>query len=62
MSDATPLLDMEGAAEYLSDTPRHLRRLAQERQLPFIKVGGKVRFRRQDLDTYVESRRTPAVS
>lgn len=51
------LYDKKGAAHYLHTTERHVRRLAQDRRLTHIKVGHFVRFRRSDLDRYLDSRR-----
>ncbi len=55
------LLDYDGAAVYLGDTPRHVERLWAERRIAAVKVGKKVRFRREDLDAYIEANRIPAV-
>ena len=54
------LYDKKGAAHYLQTTERHVRRLAQEKRLAHVKVGHFVRFRRSDLDHYLENRRVPA--
>ena len=56
------LLDFEGAATYLDDSPRHLRRLVQERRIPFTRVGAKIRFSVSDLDAYIKDRTVEAVS
>lgn len=48
------LLDCDGAARYLTTSVRHVRRLVSERRVSFIKVGGKIRFRRTDLDALIE--------
>ena len=49
------LLDVGEAAAYLSTTERHIRRLRNEMRLPYVKVGSKLRFLRDDLDAYVEA-------
>ena len=54
------LYDKKGAAHYLNTTERHVRRLAQDRRLAHVKVGHFVRFRRSDLDRYLERRRVLA--
>ncbi len=54
------LYDKRDAARYLRTTERHVRRLAQEKRLAHVKVGHFVRFRRSDLDRYLESRRVLA--
>ena len=57
MADS-PLLDKAGAAEYLATTERHVQDLWDKRQIPAIKIGRKVRFHKDDLDRYIEERRT----
>lgn len=55
-------LDIDGAAEYLNTTPRHIRNLAYRRDLPFTKVGRLVRFFPADLDAYLANNRRAAGS
>jgi excisionase family DNA binding protein len=43
------------AAVYLGTTVRHMRQLRYERTLPFLKLGGKVRFDRFDLDKFIKT-------
>jgi|ETN02SMinimDraft_4_1059925.scaffolds.fasta_scaffold548079_1 excisionase family DNA binding protein len=47
------LLDPEQAAVYLNTSMRHIRRLRDECRIAYVKIGGKLRYRRQDLDDYV---------
>ena len=54
------LLDVEGAAEYLSVTPRFIRRLVAERRVPFVKLGRHLRFDPSDLDRFVDAGRVDA--
>jgi len=54
------LLDVEGAAEYLSVTPRFIRRLVAERRLPFVKLGRHLRFDTADLDRFIDAGRVDA--
>ena len=49
-----PLLDIPAAAEYLSQTPRWIRRRLEERELAHVKLGGRVMFRRSMLDRLIE--------
>lgn len=53
--DIDRLLDSPEAAEYLRTTTRHLRRLVKFGGLAVVHLGGKRRFRRQDLDMFVEA-------
>ena len=39
-----PLLDVQGVAELMGDTVRHVRRLVFERRIPYIKIGALLRF------------------
>ncbi len=55
------LLDVDTAAEYLSVTPRFIRRLVAERRLPFVKLGRHLRFDPSDLDRFVDAGRVDAV-
>jgi excisionase family DNA binding protein len=55
------LLDLAGAAEYLNDTPRHVRSLWERRQIAAVRVGRKLRFDPRDLDRYIDSQRVEAV-
>jgi excisionase family DNA binding protein len=52
-----PILDWEQAADYLGVTVRWMRRAVLERRVTFVKMGGLVRFKREDLDAYIEQQR-----
>lgn len=55
---ARPLLDIHAAAEKLSCSERFVRRLVQERRIPFIKLGGtRVRFSDSELDHWIAGQR-----
>jgi excisionase family DNA binding protein len=58
----TGLLDCGQAAAYLNTSERHVRRLRAEERLGYVKVGGKLRFSRDDLDAYIASNRFEAVA
>jgi excisionase family DNA binding protein len=54
--DMDRLLTVEQAAERLGTTQRFIRRLTQERRIPYTKLGGsKVRIRESDLDAFVSN-------
>ncbi len=57
----SPLLDVDGAAELLGTSVRHVRRLRAESRIPWVKIGAKLRFRCSDLDAYIEANSHPAV-
>lgn len=55
------LLDVEGAASRLGCSERFVRRLVQERRIPFVKLAGtKLRFIGEDLDLWIEAQRVSA--
>lgn len=51
------LMDVDEAAAFLTISRSSVRRLQQSRQLPFIKVGGSLRFAKADLLAYLAKRR-----
>ena len=58
LSGKAPLLDIVQASIYLGCSERYLRRLIQERRIPFIRLGGrKIRFTIIDLDSWVNAQR-----
>ena len=54
------LMNLERAAEYLSIKVSTLYYLRRTKQITCYLVGGKLRFRQEDLDAYVEKCRLPA--
>jgi len=53
-----PLLDIQAAANRLGCSERFVRRLVQERRIPFVKLGGtRVRFLDTDLDQWIDGQR-----
>ncbi len=48
-----PLIDTNEAAARLGVTPRFIRRLVDERRVPFHKIGKYVRFDPADIDNFV---------
>ena len=53
-----PLLDIRAAATRLGCSERFVRRLVQERRIPFIRLGGtRVRFLDTDLERWIDSQR-----
>lgn len=56
-----PLLDVRAAADRMGCSERFVRRLVQERRIPFIKLAGtKVRFMNSDLDHWINAQRVEA--
>jgi excisionase family DNA binding protein len=56
------LVDVDGAAEHLSVSPRFVRRLIAQRRVPYLKVGKFVRFDMADLDAWLEACRVESVT
>ena len=46
-----PLLDIDGVADYLGVSVRHIRRLVAERRIPYIKWGSKLHFDPDEIDS-----------
>jgi excisionase family DNA binding protein len=62
--DADPfsgLLTIADVAQLLKISIPTVRRLQQHRKIPFIKVGGRVRFARGDIAAYLEKRRVQSI-
>lgn len=58
------LYDTEQAAEYIDVKPHTLEvwRMNKRMKLPFIRIGRNVRYRRHDLDWFLDSRTVGAES
>lgn len=54
------LLDKPETAAYLSIKLSHLDYLVTKRRIPFVRVGRYIRFKRTDLDAWLEENRTEA--
>jgi excisionase family DNA binding protein len=55
------LMTVIEAAEFLKVSVATMRRLQQARAIPFFKVGGSVRFSKEDILTYIEKQRITAI-
>jgi excisionase family DNA binding protein len=63
-TDSSPvieLLTVQEVAKLLKISASGVRRLQQQRQIPFVKVGGSVRFARDDLVSFVARQRVDRV-
>ena len=56
------LLTIAEVAELLKISGPGVRRLQQRRAIPFIKVGGSVRFSRRDVASYLERNRVESIA
>ncbi len=59
LGDSGQLLTFGQAAEYLSTAQRFVRRLINERRIPYVKLGKHVRLERCALDAFVAAGRVP---
>lgn len=57
-----PLMDLPTVATYLGVGERHIRRLVQERRIPYIKWGHPLRFDPDEIDAWVNTKRVPVRS
>ena len=53
------VLDSEEAAKYLKVTPRYLQNLRNEGKIVFSQIGKVVRFKRVDLDAWIDDHKVP---
>jgi excisionase family DNA binding protein len=58
---AIELLTIIEAAEFLRISASGIRRLQQRRLVPFFKVGGSIRFAKEDLVSYLARQRVGSV-
>ncbi len=57
MATAQVLLDITQLAERLGVSERFVRRLVEERRIPFLKIGKYVRFDPDDVDRWIARQR-----
>jgi excisionase family DNA binding protein len=57
-SERRGLVDVAGLAHYLGITVRHVRRLVNERRVPFHKIGHLVRFDLDAIDAWLADHRS----
>jgi excisionase family DNA binding protein len=60
--DALPeLMTMDQLAERLGVTRRHVRRLVDERRVPFLRVGRFIKFNPAEVAEWLNSNRVPTL-
>ena len=59
LRDRRPLVDIDTVAAYLGVSVRHVRRLVDERRIPFIKWGHLLRFDLDEIDEWLQGCRFP---
>lgn len=60
-SSGTVLWTLSETASFLKISLTGVRRLQQRRQIPFVKIGGSVRFLQSDLFAYVQKQRVESI-
>jgi excisionase family DNA binding protein len=55
------LLTIDEVAKLLKVSPTTVRRLQQGRHIPFIKIGGGVRFAKEDIVDFLKKRRVEPI-
>lgn len=58
---ASTLLTIADVATLLALSAPTVRRLQQRRMIPYVKIGGSIRFMRSDIASYLEERRVPSI-
>jgi len=53
------LLTIKEASEYLGISVKGIYNMVNRRQIPFIKIGGRLRFDKIDLDNWIEKQKIP---
>jgi excisionase family DNA binding protein len=56
------LLRVDEAAEVLGMSPRHVRRLVQERRVAFHRFGRSIRLEPADIEAYIEASRVEPIT
>ncbi len=56
------IFTVEGLCQYLRAEPDWIYKRTARKEIPHIKVGGLLRFRKRDIDKWLETCKTPAVN
>ena len=59
-TETEQMIDIAGLAERLGVGERFVRRLVEERRIPFFKIGRHVRFRPDDVELWIRESRVEA--
>ena len=52
-----PLMTVSDLAKYLAVSKSMIYKLVEEEEIPYIKIGKSLRFKREDIETWIESKR-----
>lgn len=61
-SDEDTLLSVKRLAEYLQMSEKWVYERIQFNEMPYCKIGRSVRFKKSDIDEWVDTLKTPAVN
>ena len=61
LDSSVELLNIKEGAAFLKVSVSMMRRLQQQREVSFIKVGGAIRFAKSDLISYITGKRVAAI-
>lgn len=56
MKEKNEFLTVEELAELLKVSPRTIRRIIKRKEMPVIRIGRQLRFRRQDVDNWLDTK------
>lgn len=56
-----PVFNTKQAAEYLGISTTSIERMRSDYKIPFVRLGGRVVYRRKDLDQFIEDRLVSSV-
>ncbi len=56
------IFDVQGLSEYLKVTPKWIYERTHLKEIPHIKIGGQLRFRKRDIDKWLASFNVPAMN
>ena len=56
------IFDVQGLAAYLKVSKKWIYERTHLKEVPYLKIGGQLRFRKKDIDKWVDTYKVPAVS
>ena len=61
-ADDKALLTVKGLADYLQVSDKWVYERVQFNEIPYCKIGGNLRFKRSEIDLWLDTLKTPAVA
>jgi len=56
------IFDVQGLAEYLKVSTKWIYERTHLKEIPYLKIGGQLRFRKKDIDKWLNSFNVPSIS